>query len=377
MKRKLFLYAWLLLMWIMGALWSWVARAADTDIVIEATSTAANQTLTVTKYFANDYMVDRWDGSPVETVSADKTHTYSTASGNTITLSLTWWADRWRFRNHYRNNDQFIPKDWTTVKGVKIVKMPSLADWFGESATNPWHNFFYNFNRNWALESLPEWSFDTSNIMTVGGRFFAGFNEDWGLTSLPVWSFDTSNITTVGGSFFSRFNEDWGLTSLPAWSFDISNITTMGYDFFAFFNYNWALESLPEWSFDTSNITTAEGWFFSHFNHYWALKSLPDWSFDTSNITTVGIEFFFLFNSEWALESLPDWSFDTSNITTVKGYGFFTCFNSGWAITSLPSSFTLNSVWASYDWYYEAFNSPNHTLNRKVSDASSVNNASK
>jgi len=152
------------------------------DILIEARATSANQKITINKYFANAYTVDWWDGSPIETVSADKSHTYNTAWTYTITLSLTWWADRWTFQNVYK---PLVPTNWTTVTDVKIVSMPSLADWFGNSETNPWNYFFYSFNNNWQLTSLPSWSFDTSNITTVGSYFFYYFNYYWQLTSLP------------------------------------------------------------------------------------------------------------------------------------------------------------------------------------------------
>ena len=424
------------------------------DIVLEATSTASNQTLKINKYFANAYTVDRWDGSLTQDLTGDTVHTYSVASGYTITLSTT--ADRWTFKNVYK---PLVPTNWTTVTDVKIVSMPSLADWFGNNATNPGNYFFYNFNSNWKLTSLPEWSFDTSKITTVGSDFFFSFNNKWKLTSLPEWSFDTSKITSVGDYFFDYFNaywqlinlptwsfniskitkawheffcwfnSYWALISLPKWSFDTSNITTVQSDFFSSFNYNWALTSLPTWSFNTSKITNGKNTrFFSFFNSYWALTGLPEWSFNISKITTAGVEFFSNFNANWQLTSLPEWSFNFSGITTVGDY-FFYCFNRNWQLTSLPewsfnttnitkvggyffygfnrnwqltslpewsfdmsnintawsyffqffnrfwkimelpNSFNLALVWVSSTKGYQyAFNSPNYTLNKKVSD---------
>ena len=440
MKKRLIKSA-LWLMGLMGTLAIWVVNAQEInkDIVIEATSTEANQTLKINKYFANAYTVDRWDWSPVQNLTSDTTHTYSIASGYIITLSLSW-ADRWRFEAHgflYPLVSQY----GTTVTWVKIVYMPSLSDGFGDSTTNPGDYFFSFFNYDWAITGLPEWSFDTSNITTAGSSFFDSFNCNWVITSLPVWSFDTSNIisagdhffsyfnsywwrltslpdwsfrfsswlTTVGDYFFVNFNMEWQLTSLPVWSFDTSNITTVWNEFFLGFNDNWQLTSLPDWSFDTSNITTVwdefflgfnDNWqltslpawsfrfatwltsvkseFFMSFNNGWALTSLPEWSFDTSHITSVRGNFFRGFNSYWALESLPNWSFDTSNITTVgwwewdeflESSNFFLVFNYNGKITNLPDSFKLNSSWASvYRWYLGAFNSPEYTLNKKVSD---------
>ena len=336
------------------------------DIVLEATSTAANQTLKINKYFKSAYTVDWWDGSPIETVSADKSHTYNTAWTYTITLSLTWWVDRWTFQNVSK---PLVPKYGTTVTWVKIIYMPSLADGFGANETNPGNYFFRSFNGQWALTSLPEWSFDTSKITVAWLYFFSNFNQNWAITSLPERSFDTSNITTVGHYFFSSFNDNKALTSLPSWSFDISNISwEVWHNFFSYFNNNWQLTSLPADSFNTSKITAAKDFFFSYFNYNWALTSLPERSFDISNITTVGNNFFEAFNQNWALTSLPSWSFDTSNITIIQNDYFFRNFNYNWALTSLPESFKLSSVaYNKYNAYQNAFNS-SYTLNRNVSD---------
>ena len=212
----------LCLLGLMGTLAIWVVNAQEInkDIVLEATSTAANQTLKINKYFANAYTVDWWDGSPVQNLASDTTHTYSIASGYTITLSLSW-AGRWTFRANYYY--PLVPKNGTTMTWVKITYMPSLASWFGVNATAPWNNFFSQFNYQWALTSLPENSFDTSKITTAWKYFFYYFNWSWQLMSLPENSFDTSKITTVWNSFFYWFNSEWQLTSLPTGSFDTSN----------------------------------------------------------------------------------------------------------------------------------------------------------
>ena len=106
----------------------------------------------------------------------------------------------------------------------KIISMPSLVDWFGTSATNAWDNFFSNFNYQWVLVKLPNWSFDVSHITSVWDNFFSNFNKEWSITALPGWSFDTSNITIAGSYFFSNFNKEWSITALPGESFDMSNI---------------------------------------------------------------------------------------------------------------------------------------------------------
>ena len=426
-------YEWWTMVWKAWDLYTWnssiTLNAEWNDnkvIILEATATSANKILRINKYFSNAYTVDWWDGNPVETVSVDKTHTYTWDWTYTIILSLTWWVDRWTFQYVSK---PLVPKDGTAVTWVKITYMPSLAEWFGDSPTEPGNYFFSYFNSNWKITSLPEWSFDTSKIMTVGNSFFYGFNYGWQLTSLPEWSFDTSNIISAGTSFinwfncnwllvslpawsfniswltiakdyfFDHFNDGWSLTTLPEWSFDTSNITTVGERFFFLFNKNWQLTSLPEWSFDISKIITVWEWFFywfnerwaiaslptnsfklstwltivgggffQGFNSNWALTSLPEWSFDTSKITTVWNYFFHGFNQNWVLTSLPEWSFDTSKITTVWD-SFFSNFNYNWKLTSLPDSFKLSSVaYNKTNGYQNAFNSPNYTINKKVSD---------
>jgi len=272
------------------------------NIILRVTVWTANQTLTINKYFdVSNYTVDRWDGT-TGTIGAHLTKTYNNIGTYYVELQNPW--DRWKFA--WANNP-LIPQSWTTVDNVKIVYMPSLADWFGESASNPGHNFFRFFNHNWSLTTLPAWSFNTSNITSVGNYFFSFFNHNWSLTTLPAWSFNTSNITSVGNYFFSSFNHNWSLTTLPVWSFDTSNITSVGDYFFSFFNHNWSLTTLPAWSFNTSNITSVGNYFFSFFNQAWSLSSLPAWSFNTSNITSVGNYFFSSFNQAWSLSSLPAW----------------------------------------------------------------------
>ena len=369
--------------WKFLATWD-VCITSDKDIVIQATATAANQTLKINKYFANAYIVDRWDGTTWDLME-DTIHTYENKWTYNIILSLTWWASRWKF---YFSKKPLVPSNWTTMTWVGIIYMPSLADWFGDSATNVGNYFFSQFNSYWAIASLPEWSFDTSNITkvgtyffalfnsyhtplttlpewsfnisnisgTVGNNFFYFFNWGWSTTSLPAWSFDTSNITKVWDNFFYAFNGWWDLSGLPEWSFDISNISTVGTYFFFEFNDDWKLINLPEWSFDTSNITKIWKNFFSKFNESWYLTSLPEWSFDTSNITTVGVDFFRDFNKNWRLTSLPEWSFDTSNITTAAD-DFFYMFNDGWSLTSLPDwSFDTSDITTAGSYFFASFN---------------------
>ena len=113
--------ATLWLIGIMGILALWIvdAQEINKDIVLEATSTAVNQTLKINKYFANAYTVYRWDGNPVENLTSDTTHTYTWAWTYTITLLTT--ADRWTFSDVSK---PLVPINGTTTTCVKITYMP-------------------------------------------------------------------------------------------------------------------------------------------------------------------------------------------------------------------------------------------------------------
>ena len=327
------------------------------DIDIEAVATATKKTLKINKYFANAYTVNRWDGSPEEIVSEDKTHTYTWVWKYIITLSFTGTATRRTFKSSV--NEWLVPKAWTTMTWVRIIYMPSLEKWFWANSTAPGNYFFNYFNADWALTSFPEWSFDTTKITKAGAYFFYKFNENWASISLPENSFDTSKISTVGAYFFSSFNMMWWLTSLPNDSFNTSKISTVGAYFFTNFNRDWQLTSLPSGSFDTSNISWAVGnYFFDSFNYKWQLTNLPNDSFNISNITAVGNYFFSFFNNQWQLTSLPSGSFDTSNISWSVGNKFFQSFNLLWQLTSLPSeSFNTSKITTVGNEFFISFNS--------------------
>jgi len=79
----------------------------STDIKITVVTTGANQTVTVNKYFARNQTINRGDGTPTTSLTADTTKTYATSGTYTITLSLTG-ANRWLFA--YTSERPLIPK---------------------------------------------------------------------------------------------------------------------------------------------------------------------------------------------------------------------------------------------------------------------------
>ncbi|MBQ7073812.1 hypothetical protein IJM86_01845 [bacterium] len=52
------------------------------------------------------------------------------------------------------------------------------------------------------LQSLPDGSFDTSQIQMVNNGFFKAFNRSGNLLVLPPGSFKTPNITMIPDDFF-------------------------------------------------------------------------------------------------------------------------------------------------------------------------------
>jgi len=124
---------------------------AVSDIQLTVITTGANQTVTVNRYFSNAHTINWGDGSPTVNHTAGATKTYTGAGTYTITLALTGSATRWTFHGGMT----LVPKIWTTASNVYVSYMPALSDYFGNNATNVGNNFFFGFNANGSLTSLP------------------------------------------------------------------------------------------------------------------------------------------------------------------------------------------------------------------------------
>ncbi|MDR2253364.1 MAG: YDG domain-containing protein [Bifidobacteriaceae bacterium] len=326
---------------------------AGFDIVLTATVSVADQTVGLNKYFANGYTVDWGDNSTPE-AAGTLNHSYGATGVYQITLaSEETGQQRWRFGSAVTTG--LVPEARTNASKVVVAKMPRMERFMNAGA--PGDNFFASFNEAGALSGLPEGSFNTKGITSVGANYFGAFNLHGALTSLPDGSFNTSDITSVGEEFFRRFNSYGSLTRLPAGSFETGNITSVEDHFFSAFNDNGALTTLPVGSFDTGNVTSVGDYFFSGFNHNGALTTLPVGSFDISGINGEAPDYFFYsFNSEGSLQSLPVGSFDTSDIT-VAGASFFAWFNESGDLKTLPGgAFTTNAITKAGDSFFESFN---------------------
>lgn len=290
-------------------------------------------------------------------------------------------------------------------KGVSahISVMPAM-DKFTRNAqgTSVDRYFFYAFNQNGTLTSLPEGSFDTHKISyTVYQRndgIFSNFNASGALTSLPEGSFDTYSfaLNSNGYSYnsplyngFQYFNQRGALTSLPEGSFDFDNARIIGRYAFQGFNNNGALTSFPEGSFGFSSLTPPNNSYssyfpeFSIFNNYGRLTTMPAGAFHFKPGLTglLGYDFnaygsltalpehsfnYLLgggtfmargFNQHGALTSLPEGSFRLLPTLTNLGVSAFNNFNQAGALTSLPEgSFNTENITA-IGQNFEYFNS--------------------
>ena len=240
-----------------------------------------------------------------------------------------------------------------------IVSMPAMDKFtYTTQGISVKPYFFYAFNQNGTLTSLPEGSFDIRKIYgthngAASRSFFANFNYHGALTSLPEGSFDTTAIKgsaydygILGWGGFSNFNAYGALTSLPEGSFDFDNLQYGHMNAFSGFNQNGALTTLPEGSFGFSSFVEYSNSVyypnFSSFNQSGLLTSLPEGSFHfKQGLTYLGS--FKSFNRSGSLTSLPEYSLNFLIACTGSA---FSDFNRSGALTSLPEgSFKFSPSW--------------------------------
>lgn len=290
-------------------------------------------------------------------------------------------------------------------KGVSahISVMPAMDKFtYSAQGTSVDRYFFYAFNQNGTLTSLPEGSFDTHKISFSlyqrNDYIFSNFNASGALTSLPEGSFDTYSFASNSTSWdynsplyngFQYFNQRGALTSLPEGSFDFDNARIIGRNAFQGFNNNGALTSLPESSFGFSSLTPPNNVYtnyfpeFSTFNNYGRLATIPAGAFHFKPGLTglLGYDFnaygsltalpehsfnYLLgggtfmargFNQHGALTSLPEGSFKIAPNVTNLGSSAFSGFNQNGALTSLPEgSFNTENLVYLSQYSFRNFN---------------------
>ena len=330
------------------------------EIELLATVTSANQTVTINPYFKNEFMVSWWDQEweLYELVNTKISHSYHTAGEYHIKLVIKN-SEKWSFKN---TTEALFPKKWTTVSSLDIITFPDMFH-FSKSENNIWNDFFGYFNYQGAITSLPEKSFDLSDIITVWNHFFSSFNQWGNLTTLPEWSFKLNSITSVGNGFFDQFNAEGALQSLPEDSFQFPNIATVENDFFSSFNREGQIKTLPNKSFDLLSLTNVGDNFFASFNAKGNLQTLPNNSFNTYAIEKVGDKFFSSFNAYGSLTTLPGFSFKTNKIKQ-GGSDFFSYFNAQWNLLTLPvESFNIDGMEKVGSNFFGYFNAEGNLTN--------------
>jgi len=81
-----------------------------TMIQLTATTAFPGQTVTINKYFANDYVVNRGDKSATTDLTGTITHTYLLPGTYIITLAFTGSANRWTFTQNPVTELPLVPK---------------------------------------------------------------------------------------------------------------------------------------------------------------------------------------------------------------------------------------------------------------------------
>ena len=142
------------------------------EIIISATVTSGNQTVTINPYFKNAFKISRGDETSTQKVKKTITHTYT--EKKTYFITLTTDSERRTFQN---TTQPLFAQEGTTVENLSIITFPSLSKYFGESENIAGANYFAHFNHQGALTSLGENTFDTSSLTTAGNNFFESFNE--------------------------------------------------------------------------------------------------------------------------------------------------------------------------------------------------------
>ena len=144
------------------------------------------------------------------------------------------------------------------------------------------------FNNTRKLSQIPNYNFNTSNVVDMSYMFSYCYN----LVNIP--NFNTINVTNMGSMFASCHN----LVNIP--NFNTINVTNMG----SMFAGCWNLTNIP--NFNTINVTNMSWMFHSCYN----LTTIPN--LNTSNVTNMSS----MFNGCWDLTNIPN--FNTSNVTNMR-----------------------------------------------------------
>ena len=182
---------------------------------------------------------------------------------------------------------------------------------------------FYNTKN---LSQIPNYNFNTSNVINTYGMFYYCTN----LTTIP--NFNTSNVINMSSMFRGCYN----LINIP--NLDTSNVINMG----SMFNSCQNLINIP--NFNTSNVTDMYGMFSSCYN----LTTVSN--LDTSNVKDMSYMFYYCSN----LTTISN--FDTFNVTNMDGM-FYDCYDLSQAsINNIVTSCSTASKVTNKNWTDIGFN---------------------
>ncbi|MFD2565577.1 BspA family leucine-rich repeat surface protein [Aquimarina rubra] len=231
---------------------AFLSTAQNSDFITTWQTTANNETITIPT-FADEtynYTVDWGDGTTNSNLTAEASHTYTSAG--TYDISITGLFPQIYFQAATQDNRD------------KII---DVKQW----GNNSWGSMLYAFFNCSNIEVSATDAPDLTNVTNLYGMFRGAttFNQ-------PINHWDVSNVTEMSEMFSSSstFNQ-------PLDNWDISNLQDMRAMFFGASSFN---QPLDNW--DVSNVHDLRGMFFgaSSFN-----QPLNNWN--VSNVQYISSMF--------------------------------------------------------------------------------------
>lgn len=240
-----------------------------------------------------DYTIDFGDGTILNNVGGDVTHSYISPGIYFVSISGNFP------RIHFGS----------ASSTYKIIGVEQWGDIQWESMEEA---FLYCDNLSINTTDIPDLTQVTSLRSMFSGVYLYGNNlNDW----------DVSNVTDMSSMFTgSNFHE-------PLDNWDVSHVTDMS-DMFANTSFNF-----PIGNWDVSNVTDMSGMFF---NANWFDQPLDNW--DVSNVTNMSHMFGGGTNVGYFDQPLNNW--DVSNVTDMTGMFENSIFNQpldNWDVSSVVS----------------------------------------
>lgn len=221
-----------------------------------------------------NYSIDFGDGTILNNVTGDVTHTYSTPAVYSVSISGDFpriTMSEASSPEKLRSVEQWGDIQWTSMSyafsecsklKIKAIDAPDLSQ-----VTNM--NYMFRSATSFD-ESINHW--DVSNVTSMEGTFMeaVAFNQ-------PLNNWDVSNVTNMTKMFRRaiRFNR-------PINNWDVSSVTNMNQMFSIASRFN---QPLNNWN--VSNVTNMAEMFGDGFNSFEIIFNQPLEDWDVSNVTTM------------------------------------------------------------------------------------------